>query len=55
MVRKGKDRALHLHQIKKYLETGAYLPSVLLNEKKGIRIAAKAFKLEGLYFTFLMI
>ncbi|XP_071529556.1 uncharacterized protein [Panulirus ornatus] len=46
MVRKGKDRGLHLHQIKKYLETGAYLPSVLLNEKKGIRIASKAFILE---------
>ncbi|XP_042205270.1 uncharacterized protein LOC121854646 isoform X3 [Homarus americanus] len=46
MVRKGKDRALHLHEIRKYLETGAYLPSVHINEKKGIRIAAKSFKLE---------
>ncbi|XP_069939301.1 uncharacterized protein [Cherax quadricarinatus] len=46
MVQKGKDKTLHLLQIKKYLETGAYLSSVLSNEKKGIRVAAKAFRIE---------
>ncbi|KAK4318917.1 hypothetical protein Pmani_010108 [Petrolisthes manimaculis] len=47
MVRKGKDGALHLRQIRHYLETGSYLPSVHITEKNGIRKSAKKFKIEG--------
>nr|XP_045610012.1 uncharacterized protein LOC123765466 isoform X1 [Procambarus clarkii]XP_045610013.1 uncharacterized protein LOC123765466 isoform X1 [Procambarus clarkii]XP_045610014.1 uncharacterized protein LOC123765466 isoform X1 [Procambarus clarkii]XP_045610015.1 uncharacterized protein LOC123765466 isoform X1 [Procambarus clarkii]XP_045610017.1 uncharacterized protein LOC123765466 isoform X1 [Procambarus clarkii]XP_045610018.1 uncharacterized protein LOC123765466 isoform X1 [Procambarus clarkii] len=46
MVPKEKDTSLHLQHIRKYLETGAYLSSVKINEKKNIRIAAKAFTIE---------
>lgn len=47
MVRKGKDGALHLRQIRHYMETGSYLPSVHITEKNGIRKSAKKFKMEG--------
>ncbi|XP_042220193.1 uncharacterized protein LOC121864994 isoform X2 [Homarus americanus] len=47
MVRKGKDGALHLRQIRHYMETGAYLSSVHLSEKNGIRKSAKKFLIEG--------
>ncbi|CAL4215836.1 unnamed protein product, partial [Meganyctiphanes norvegica] len=46
MVRKGKDGALHLRQIRHYLETGAYLPSVHIAEKNGIRKSSKKFKID---------
>ncbi|XP_063604943.1 uncharacterized protein LOC134780253 isoform X2 [Penaeus indicus] len=46
MVRKGKDGALHLRQIRHYIETGAYLASVHLTEKNGIRKSAKKFVIE---------
>lgn len=48
MVRKGKDGALHLRQIRHYIETGAYLASVHLTEKNGIRKSAKKFVIEGI-------
>lgn len=47
MVRKGKDGALHLRQIRHFMETGAYLSSVHITEKNGIRKSAKKFLLEG--------
>ncbi|XP_071513213.1 uncharacterized protein [Panulirus ornatus] len=47
MVRKGKDGALHLRQIRHYMETGAYLSSVHVTEKNGIRKSAKKFMIEG--------
>lgn len=47
MVRKGKDGALHLRQIRHYMETGSYLPSVHITEKNGIRKSSKKFLLKG--------
>lgn len=56
MVRKGKDGALHLRQIRHYIETGAYLASVHLTEKNGIRKSAKKFMIEGnLWFIYHLI
>lgn len=52
MVRKGKDGALHLRQIRHYMETGAYLSSVHITEKNGIRKSAKKFSVEGIFEDF---
>lgn len=46
MVRKGKDGALHLRQIRHYMETGAYLSSVHITEKNGIRKSSTKFLME---------
>lgn len=55
MVRKGKDGALHLRQIRHYMETGSYLPSVHITEKNGIRKSAKKFKMEGEFRIFIIL
>ncbi|XP_050739929.1 uncharacterized protein LOC127010127 [Eriocheir sinensis] len=53
MVRRGKDGMLHLRQVRHYIETGTYLPSVHNTEKNGIRKSAKKFTLQNnlLYYT----
>ncbi|MPC17915.1 Gypsy retrotransposon integrase-like protein 1 [Portunus trituberculatus] len=47
MMRRGKEGTLHLRQIRHFMETGSYLPSVHITEKNSIRKSAKKFIIEN--------
>ena len=49
MVRKGKDKELHLKQIQCYVSTGKHHESTEVSEKSGIRKACKNFEAKGIY------
>ena len=54
MVRKGKDKKLHLKQIQCYVSTGKHHESTEVSEQSGIRKACNNFEAKGIKLCFII-